>query len=298
MSKIRIQPHLTASRGSVSWAGWYLATESERRQLGVLLDGWDYDQAITIGTAPEIDALELSRSTGIDDLSEIHMVVAVDCPPTSRRFLSHLSVSDYLAAQGRFVGVEVPPGAVALELKLSCHLVLMADRPALGHVASVKGSRLAESPTTRLILEGDASRFPTEALSFADMRWEPAAWSVRIDLDDMNDAFTGAVRLMLNTDHPVGSALAGMEPRTYGALGSVLRIDIVRSVLVAAIERVGRRGLAAVEFDEDTFGSVAEQMSNDYFGMALAGVAEMKASDSARFERVLQAQVGMEVQLP
>ena len=298
MSKVRVQPHLTASRGSVNWAGWYLVAASERRQLGVLLDGWDYDQAITIGTAPEIDAFELGRSTGLDDLSEVHLIVAVDCPPTSRRFVAHVPLSTYLAAQDRFLGVEVPRGAVALELKMSCHLALMVDRPALGHVASAKGSRLAESPTTRLVLEGDASRFPTEALSFADMRWEPAAWSVRIDLDDMNDAFTGVVRLMLNTDHPVGAALAAMEPKTYGALGSILRIDIVRSILVAAIERVGRRGLADIEFDEDTFGSVAEQMSNDYFGMGLAGVAEMRVSDSGRFERVLQSQVGMEVRFP
>lgn len=297
MAKLRIQPHLTASRGSVSWAGWFLATGSQRRPLEVTLDGWDYDQAITIGTAPEINALELSRSTGLDDLSEIHIVVAVDCAPTARRFVSHLPVTAYLAARDRFVGVTVAQGAVALELKLSCHLALMADRPAVGHVANIKGSRLAESPVTRLVLEGEASRFPTEALSFADMRWEAAAWSVQIDLDDMNDAFAGSVRLMLNTDHPVGSALAAMEPRTFGALGSILRIDIVRSILIAAIERVGRRGLAATEFDEDSFGSVADQMATDYFGMGLPGVAEMKVSDSARFERLLQSRIGMAVQL-
>jgi hypothetical protein len=114
----------------------------------------------------------------------------------------------------------------------------------------------------------------------------------------MNEAFSGSVRLFLNTDHPTGAALASMEPRTYAALGNVLRIDIVRSTLLAAIEHVGNRGSAATGFDEDTFGAVAEQMSNDYFNMDLASVRELHSTDIARFERILQSSVGMEVGLP
>jgi hypothetical protein len=86
-----------------------------------------------------------------------------------------------------------------------------------------------------------------------------------------------------------------MEPKTYGALASILRIDIVRSILFAAIEQVGRRANAASGFDEESFGSVAEQMSTDYFGMGLAEVAEMRSADGARFERILQSSVGMDV---
>jgi hypothetical protein len=130
------------------------------------------------------------------------------------------------------------------------------------------------------------------------MRWEAAAWSVRIDAEDMNESFSGSVRLFLNTDHPVGAALASMEPRTYAALGSVLRIDIVRSTLLAAIEHIGNRGSATTGFDEDTFGAVAEQMSNDFFNMGLASVRELHGADIAKFERVLQSSVGVEVALP
>ncbi|WP_157692869.1 hypothetical protein [Pedococcus dokdonensis] len=227
----------------------------------------------------------------------MEIVVTVDCPSTSRRFVSRLGVDEYLASSDASIDVDVPAGAVALELKMTCHVVLKGSRAAHGHTATLSGSRLAESPTTRLVLEGDASRFPTEALSFNDLRWEPAAWSVRIDVDDMNDAFRGAVRLVLNTDHPVGAGLAAADPKTYGALGSVVRIDIVRAILLVAFERVVGREGGASGFDDESFGSVARQMANDHFGMSLEAVGEMKVADAARFERVLQSSMGMEVTL-
>lgn len=298
MARVRVQPHLTAGSSAVRWAGWYLVTGSERHPLGPLLHGWDYDQAITIGTAPEIDLVELLDSTGLDDPTEIHLVITIDCPATSRRFVRHVPVTDFAGDSAAIIAVDIPQGSVALELKMACHLALFALRKTTGASASLKGSRLAESPTTRLILEGEASRFPTEAVSFTSLRWEAAAWSVRIDAEDMNEAFSGSVRLFLNTDHPTGAALASMEPRTYAALGSVLRIDIVRSTLLAAIEHVGNRGSAATGFDEDTFGAVAAQMANEYFNMELASVGELHGTDIARFERVLQSAVGMEVGLP
>ncbi len=297
MAKVRIQPHLVASTRAVTWAGWHLETKDGRRELGSQLDAWDYDQALTIGTSPEIDTFELIKSTGIEDPSQIHVVVTVDCSSTSRRFLAHAPVDQYLGGSDRWIGVDIPRGAAALDLKMTCQLVLMADRRSSGNAARFKGSRLTTSPTTRLVLEGEASRFPTEALSFSDLRWEPAAWSVRIDLEDLDEAFRGAVRLVLNTDHPVGAALSSMDPRTYGALGSVLRIDIVRSVLLTAIEHISRGGKAQSGFEEESFGSVAEQMSNDHFGMGLSDIAELRATNPARFERVLQSSIGMELTL-
>lgn len=298
MARVRVQPHLTASSSAIRWAGWYAAVQTERHPLGPMLEGWDYDQAIVIGSAPEIEIAELLDSTGLDIPAEIHVVITVDCAATSRRFVAHVPVDEYVTNPAAVLEVEIPPGSVALELKMTCHLALLASRKSKGAHAHLKGSRLAESPTTKLILEGEASRFPTEAVSFADLRWETAAWSVRIDADDMNEAFAGSVRLFLNTDHPVGAALASMEPKTYAALGSVLRIDIVRSTLLAAIQHVGNWGSAAIALDEDTFGAVAEQMSNDYFNMGLASVGELHATDIARFERVLQSAVGLEVGLP
>ena len=298
MAKVRVQPHLIASPRAVHWAGWYVTTDSGRRQLGPFLDAWDYDQSIRIGTSPEFDVGELMGSTGLDDPSQVHVVVTVDCSATSRRFVSHCALDHYVNSADHYIEVEVPQGAAALELKMTCHLALAAARSSFGNAASLKGSRLAESPTTRIALEGEASRFPTESVSFFDLRWEAAAWSMRIDMEDMNEAFRGAVRLMLNTDHPVGAALASMDPKTYGALGSMLRIDIVRSILLAAIEQVGRRGIETADFDEESFGAVAEQISNDYFGMGLAAIAEMWVSDGARFERALQTSVGMDVTFP
>lgn len=297
MARVRVQPHLTASASAVEWAGWYLVGGDERLPLGPLLHGWDYDREIRIGTGPRISIVELLESTGLQDPADVHVAITIDCAATSRRFVKRVPLLDYASSVDPFLELEVPAGSVALELRMACHVVLGGSRTPNGLAASAKGSRLAESPVTKLVLEGEASRFPTEAVSFADMRWESAAWSVRIEADDMNESFAGAVRLFLNSDHPVGAALAAMEPRTYAALGGVLRIDIVRSTLLVAIEHVSTRGSAASGFDDDTFGAAAEQMSNDYFNMGLESVGELHRTDLARFERVLQSSIGLAIEL-
>lgn len=294
MAKIRVQPHLTASPSAVNWTRWFLTTGVAKEQLGVLLEGWDYAQPIRVGTSPQIDLAELERSTELQ-LDDVHLVVSVDCAATAKRFIKSIPVALYAAMAEPYIDVEIPAGEAALEIRMSCHVALLVAQEPAGLSASRKGSRLAESPSTRLVLEGEASRFPTEALSFQDLHWEPAAWSVRVEVDDMNQVFAGSVRLVLNTDHKVGAALAAMDTHAYAALGSVLRIDIVRAILTAAINQVTERGLLASGFDEESFGSVAEQLSSEHFGLGLESLAELLKTDLPRFERTLQASVGLEL---
>lgn len=294
MAKIRVQPHLTASPKAVNWTGWYLTTGVAREQLGSLLEGWDYAQSIRVGTSPQIDPFELERSTELA-LDEIHLVLSVDCAATAKRFVTSTPVSVYVAMAEPYIDVEIPAGEVALEIRMACHLALLADRELTGLSANRKGSRLAESPSTRLVLEGEASRFPTEALSFQDLRWEAAAWSVRTDLEDLNQVFLGSVRLILNTDHQVGAALAAMDINAYAVLGSVLRIDIVRTILTTAINHLAEHGGSTSGFEEESFGSVAEQLSNEHFGQGLESLTELHRTDLPRFERTIQASVGLKL---
>ena len=100
------------------------------------------------------------------------------------------------------------------------------------------GARLASSPTTRIYLEGSASRFPTEAISFSAAHMEEAAWSVRTRFDDLRESFAGSVRLLLNSDHPIGAGLASMDETIYGAAGSFLRLDIIRALIGAVADHL------------------------------------------------------------
>ena len=58
---------------------------------------------------------------------------------------------------------------------------------------------------SRVFLEGDQSRFPTEAISFAAHPTAPigAAWVVEIDTTDFAAPALGSVRLLVNADHAV-----------------------------------------------------------------------------------------------
>jgi len=295
LSKIRIHPHLTASADAVTWGPWALESTTTRMPLGPLIDGWDYDQPLRIGTSPIIDEDELRASTGLDTLRDVYVVATADCPGTSSRFVAGMPVSEYLGLSDRFIAVSLEPGTIALELRLACHIVLLGNHEQRASEAAASGSRLAESPSTRLLLEGEASRFPTEAISFESVGLEPAAWSVKVEPDEMNEAFAGCVRLMLNLDNEVGAALAGMDPVAYAAHGSTLRMDILRSTIHVAIEVSLDEQTRIASYDEDSFGGVVERMCSEHFRMSLSRVAELRRHDVDRFERLLQASVGFGV---
>ena len=192
------------------------------------------------------------------------------------------------------VAIHVPAGSVANDLGLSVHIVLAALGPPSADPLTARhiGARLASSPTT-IYLEGSASRFPTEAISFSAAHMEEAAWSVRTRFDDLRESFAGSVRLLLNSDHPIGAGLASMDETIYGAAGSFLRLDIIRALIGAVADHLREAGFDRVPLDEDSVGAVVTELCAQYMGRDFASIAELRRSDPERFERVLQEGVGV-----
>jgi len=300
VARIRAFPHLVASDASVAWSGWLRRVGDAVVALPTQVEGWDYAQSLDLETEVWVDAQEFVESTGLHDLSEVRLVATVDCPSTNQRHLSITPLTEFLARSQRHVTIHIPSGSVANDINLAVHIALASDmqRQEDGLTASEAGARLASSPTTRVYLEGSASRFPTEAISFSAAQMEEAAWSIRIRFDDLRESFAGSVRLLLNSDHPVGSRLASMDETVYGAVASFLRLDIIRALLGAVADHLTETGLDQLPLDEDSIGAVMSELCVHYLGKDFVSVAELRRSDPARFERVLQEGVGISIGAP
>ena len=295
MARIRIMPHRVPSSKSVIWGSWLRRTSDFSAPLPTLVEGWDYAQSLDVEAEIHLDASEFVRSTGLD-LSGVAIVATADCPSTSQRFVTQVEWDELVAQDTPVVAIHIPAGSAANDISLAAHIILRSP-PESGDdfVAKRPGARLLSSPVTRVYLEGSASRFPTEALSFSSAQMEEAAWTVRVRFDDLRESFAGSVRLLLNSDHPVGRGLASMDETIYGAVGSFLRVDIVRALIGVVSDHLADTGFDTVPLDEDSVGAIVSELCVHYMGRDFVSIAELRRSDPERYERVLQEGVGITV---
>lgn len=283
MAKIRVLPHRPASEQSVSWGDWWYSLASqERHDLDALVTGWDYATPLQFGTQFSINTAELTSSTGLDP-SFVDVVIMADCSSVQQRFVSRATISN----EGEGV-ISLPPGAVAQEVKLSAHLVLgRAPLEAGPRVASQVGARLGSSPTVRAILEGDASRFPTEILRFSETNYGYAPWTLTTYFDDPNDSFMGTVRLLVNSEHPLGNDVIQSDSPSVAA--SLMRLEVTRGLIGELAHR--NFHTLSEQWDEGSVGAVVDAMCQFHLGLGMAKAVHFYASDPVGFDRLLHSRL-------
>jgi hypothetical protein len=134
-----------------------------------------------------------------------------------------------------------------------------------------------------LYLEGDASRFPTEPVSFRELGFDQAPWTVMTIYDDLSESFMGGVRLLINMDHPIGRL--ALDPKTAPKVEKLLRADVLRLLVAKAAGQVEEANEYA--FEEGTVGQVLDAMCQGILKSGLRTAASIYREDPARFERLL-----------
>jgi hypothetical protein len=146
---------------------------------------------------------------------------------------------------------------------------------------------------TTIILEGDGSRFPTQALSFADAGLpSDAPWHLSLAYDEPEDAFAGAVQLFLNTDHKRIADMIGPDgdPDSVADIQGHLSFDVARQLILSAVrdERLDSR----TDWGEDTVGAVLEALCGRTSRRNAVGCRAAHEQDANSFETELKAQLG------
>lgn len=283
MATIRLYPHQRARIGSIDWGGWWMDSGGTREELPPFLKGWDYARELTIGITVRINAKELLGSTGLSNLSDVELIAIADCNEARQRFLTRLRLHEQMP-EDVDLSIRLPAGEVAGAVRLSAHAVLADSNPVgTGRVATAKGARLLESPAVGMQLEGDAGRFPTEAVAFSSIGYDAAPWTIVTTYTDLTESFAGGVRLLINTEHRAGQmALQADAPKLVVDL---LRADVMRLLLVVVASQ-GEQDLTE-EFPEGSVGEVLGSMTTDFLKRELTSVVQLVSEDPLAFERLL-----------
>lgn len=281
---IRIFPHRTASAEDATWA-WWMGKSDGRVECPSMVAGWDYSMPLRFGVEVSIALEKVLEATGLSSVDELSIVAVADCKSTASRFVGTgrlTAVGDEATAVAE---VEIPAGSVAQALQLSSSVVRSSTKDGLEpRVASTKGARLLSADSMTVLLEGDSGRFPTEPVAFSKQGLGNAPWTLMLSYEDLADSFMGSVRLLINTEHPVGRAV--LDPEQAPRFAGLMRADLLRG-LVARLRQDGAVGDGSVLDEESVFG-VVSAMCQSMLGYSLGEAAALFSSDPIEFELRLQ----------
>lgn len=289
MARLRLLPHREASEEAVVWGPWWARLNGKRIPVDERLEGWDYATPVSFELQPSIDTEQLLSSTGLPDVKLCDVVLLVECSYTTQRFLARRNLKELVDASTNVIEVQTDSAEIARAVRLSAHIVLNTHLPKSGSTAYRQASRLAQSPATTVWLEGDAPRFPTEALPFSALKLEPALWDLTLSFVDLDDAFLSGVRLLVNTEHPAADMLLDEEHPHFQLAQSALKVDICRQLVAYVARDPGlTEAVARHGWSEGSVGATLSAMTETFLGSDLASCIEMYRQDPRRFERRLQ----------
>lgn len=282
MPKLRIFPYRRADEASIGFGAWWQQGLDGRRPIETLIQNWDYASDLMVGLGVSIEPSELLRSTGQSRLEDLAIVLVADCPASSRRVVTTHRLEGVVAGKEAQLRLQLPAGVLAEKIRLSAHLIVEnPNKNADVGAAKVKGARLASSDPQTVILEGTASRFPIDSVSFDAIGYPDVPWILKASFDDPRDNFMSTVRLWVNADNAVGRMLLGSE--TAQIVANAAKEYVLRSIVSVLADSQHREFLGAEEFEEDSVGFVAEQMCELYIGGSLVTAIDEYRSDPVGF---------------
>lgn len=284
---MRALPHRVATTSAVTFDEPRLLIGGDVFAVGEPVTPWDYLATSVVVSSVSVDEAELLRSTGLLELTGIIGHVQVDCPTTGSRH----SASSPLRGAGEVVSIEVELGPNQVAQRIEVTRSVLLDRPDGDEppdlAAFRRGSRLWQADrTSRFVLEGSASTFPTEAFNFTFVGLPPtAAWKLQFEPDSLDEPYLGAARLLLNSEHPKAPELLSGKP---SLAQSVLFHSIVEQLLTTVADRFP--GQVPTEFEPDSVGDALNHLSSIYLGVSLVVAATRLRDDRA--ETLCQLQAG------
>lgn len=202
-------PFLVLDDTSVIRSPWLLSLNGQDiLESPHILRGWDYSSDLKLSRTLKIDFALASEQLDLAPQEiEVDVIISTGTGQGNIPRQSRTTKVGHLCTDNPALEIELAPNSDQLSgrLKLSTRLVLA--RPARGRMGALSpsrsGMRLWEDQHD-IQLEGDAPRFPVEAVSFrqyfAGRSQESAMWFLHWAGQDLDSDLTAAIRLFINRD--------------------------------------------------------------------------------------------------
>jgi len=257
--------YVTPPPNCVQPSDW-LVVPSGCEPLGnpLIIQHWQYAMNIVVERTLSVRLADLRSGARLRQNDTIWVIISWTSTATG---LQGASPRRALVDGANELQVEIPGVEIGGTLKLRT-VVAAAVGESKGRdplAAHRPGSTLwADSHET--LLEGDSSRFPTEALGFEanGVGSRNTAWRVNVNTSDLDAPALSAIQVVLNTEHPVYRRLTeNAEGADALVTRQFLAYDVARQLVAAALVQ---EDLVATEYERGSIGAILRARLRDYFG--------------------------------
>lgn len=224
---------------------------------------WQYTTDLLVERMITCDPQQLKAQAGLGSADELRAIVTWASTSTG---LQGASKAAPLQAGGNSLSVTIPGVETGGTLRLS--LVVAAGLDADGHrddLAAYRSGAILYSDGCAVHLEGEASRFPTEALSFSatGLGDSSIAWRLTVNTTDLDASALSAVRFTLNTDNEVHQRLIERPDSDEAEVTRrFMSYDVARQLVTAAL---AQDEFMPVDYESGSIGHVLRSRLRGYF---------------------------------
>lgn len=265
-------PYVTVPDDAVAFTGW---RQFDGSPVPDLIGEWDYQTDLALRGTITADLARIRYVCLLGDRAGLIWVVSwrnVDGRVgglAAKRTVTGSDDEIDLLLSGETLGA-----AVDIRLRMALSTDAVFPRPGAAHRA---GSVLW-SHDTRVLLAGDAARFPVEVVDFAAAGFDAdASWSLHVE--DLDRPVLGGLRLLLNARD---SVLIKATARTGRPDPMVVALH--EQVASAMVELAARHAdeLLSNDWDDDSIGASLRALGERAEG-GLARLAELSSTNSGHY---------------
>ena len=272
---------------------WNVEIRDAKQAMSGTLPSWDYQTPVIFTSSVTIDIDCLRKETRVAEDAEIAATVLYNSSTTNRQGLGDLT---RISAGGDYqIRLKIDPSTVGGDLTLSRMIVI--TKPGTTNsllVPNRRGALIWKEPARDckgVSLEGDAARFPSEAIDFSKAEGfdENAAWKLDMDSSDWSVSAHSVLRLYLNNrKSDIKNLISGNKSEASSLIGLVMRWDVGRTMVNRAISDDDFRNKWG-DFAENSIGHAVQSLIERNF--PAVSVDELKAQKTdypENFEMRLQ----------
>jgi len=286
--------YLTPQQGAVQCGDWIIRPKGQELLANPnQIENWQYATDLYVERPVSVGETLLRHSAALSDRDQIRGAVSWKASATGLQGASSLTI---LREGPNTLVVPIPGDLLGGTLTLRTVVSVAALDTGRSPLAAHRTGSVLWSDELTVILEGDVSRFPTEALSFRvnGLGSDGMAWRLHVDATDLEAPALSAVRVILNTDHAVYRRLTeSAESPEADITRQFLAYDVARQMVEAALTN---DELRPIDYGRGSIGATLRARLNDYFGLEGADVEPLRGrwrTSPSEIDAELQAFFGL-----
>ena len=292
MARIKMLPYILLSPDYIRAIKWQQRVNNEDISLQEIMPHWDIGMTLHLSVTIEVSLDDIRKNCYLASNDQLRAVIVWHSPGTNLR-----GRGDYVDLDSNNTSLPVTlaltlsGGLLADRVRIEVQIVLATPGKSNSKLSAHHPGSILWHEEKMIILEGLASRFPTELIDFAESSWLPehSSWFLDWDNTDLNQMALQGLRLFINSRNPKIKRAVTDSLSLDEIIREIIQFDVGRTLIIGALENNAFVQNPDVYIDGSIGCYVRRLLRTLFAGESWNGIVDRYHLSHSHFECELQA---------